>query len=103
MIAATPDKVATAVKADTHAHPWPGAKDFAAYRADSGYQLLQACLDGRRTRDDIVKAWREDAGAWAASGKRGAKGMAVRLTAAADELVRRANLAGGVDTFRRVG
>jgi NADH:ubiquinone oxidoreductase 24 kD subunit len=56
VIAATPDKVATAVKADTHAHPWPGAKDFAAYRADGGYQLLQACLDGRRTRDDIVKA-----------------------------------------------
>jgi formate dehydrogenase beta subunit len=56
VMAATPDKVAAAVKADTHAHPWPGAKDFAAYRADGGYQLLQACLDGRRTRDDIIKA-----------------------------------------------
>ena len=56
VMAATPDKVATAVKADTHAHPWLRAKDFAAYRADGGYQLLQACLDGSRTRDDIIKA-----------------------------------------------
>jgi formate dehydrogenase len=54
--AATPDKITAAVKAGTHAHAWRGAKDFAAYRADGGYQLLQACLDGRRTRDDIIKA-----------------------------------------------
>jgi formate dehydrogenase len=53
---ATPDKITAAVKAGTHAHPWRSAKDFAAYRADGGYQLLQACLDGQRSRDDVIKA-----------------------------------------------
>ena len=56
VMAATPEKVAAAVKSDTHAHPWRGAKDLAAYRAEGGYRLLQACLDGSRTRDDIIKA-----------------------------------------------
>jgi NADH:ubiquinone oxidoreductase subunit F (NADH-binding)/NADH:ubiquinone oxidoreductase subunit E len=56
VMAATPEKVAAAVKSDTHAHPWRGAKDLAAYQAEGGYKLLQACLDGSRTRDDIIKA-----------------------------------------------
>jgi formate dehydrogenase beta subunit len=56
VMAATPEKVAAAVKSDTHAHPWRGAKDLAAYQAEGGYELLQACLDGSRTRDDIIKA-----------------------------------------------
>ncbi len=56
VMAATPEKVAAAVKSDTHAHPWRGAKDLAAYQAEGGYRLLQACLDGSRTRDDIIKA-----------------------------------------------
>ena len=56
VMAATPEKVAAAVKSDAHAHPWRGAKDLAAYQADGGYKLLQACLDGSRTRDDIIKA-----------------------------------------------
>ena len=54
VMAATPEKVAAAVKSDTHAHPWRGAKDLAAYQAEGGYRLLQACLDGSRTRDDII-------------------------------------------------
>jgi formate dehydrogenase len=53
---ATPQKVTDAVKAGTHAHAWHRHKDFAAYRADGGYALLQDCLEGRRTRDDIIKA-----------------------------------------------
>ena len=56
VMAATPEKVAAAIKSDTHAHPWRGAKDLAAYQADGGFKLLQACLDGSRTRDDIIKA-----------------------------------------------
>ena len=56
VMTATPEKVAAAVKSDTHAHPWRGAKDLAAYQAEGGYELLQACLDGSRTRDDIIEA-----------------------------------------------
>ena len=35
--------------------PTRRAKDFAAYQADGGYALLAACLDGKRTRDDLIK------------------------------------------------
>src|SRR5262245_51362612 len=53
---ATLENVAAAIKKGTHAHAYAGAKDFAAYRADGGYKLLEACLDGRRKIDDIIKA-----------------------------------------------
>jgi formate dehydrogenase len=53
---ATPQKVSEAVKTGTHAHAWRTPKDFATYRAEGGYALLQDCLDGRRTRDDVIKA-----------------------------------------------
>jgi formate dehydrogenase beta subunit len=53
---ATPQKVTEAVNAGTHAHAWHKHKDFAAYRGEGGYALLQDCLEGRRTRDDIIKA-----------------------------------------------
>ena len=36
VMAATPEKVATAVKSHAHAHPWHGAKDLAGYQADGG-------------------------------------------------------------------
>jgi len=41
----------------SHAHhaAKPG-KDFTAYVADGGYALLRACLEGRKTRDDVIKA-----------------------------------------------
>jgi NADH:ubiquinone oxidoreductase subunit F (NADH-binding)/NADH:ubiquinone oxidoreductase subunit E len=52
---ATADKVAAAVKAKPHAHAWKPDADFAAYRKDGGYKLLKACLDGTRTRDDLIK------------------------------------------------
>src|SRR6185312_9816453 len=53
--AATPDKVAAAVKSNPHAHAWKPGADFAAYRKDGGYTLLADCLAGKRTRDDLIK------------------------------------------------
>lgn len=52
---ATPDSVASAAKAKPHAHAYKAGADFAAYRADGGYKLLADCLDGKRTRDEIIK------------------------------------------------
>jgi NADH:ubiquinone oxidoreductase subunit F (NADH-binding)/NADH:ubiquinone oxidoreductase subunit E len=53
--AATPDKVAAAVKAKPHAHAWKPGADFAAYQKDDGYALLKSCLDNTRTREDLIK------------------------------------------------
>src|SRR6185503_17981762 len=53
---ATADSVAAAVAAgETHPHvpPYPGLEQ---YRADGGYALLQACLSGGRTVDQIIEA-----------------------------------------------
>ncbi len=52
---ATLDSVAGAAKAKPHAHAYKAGADFSAYRADGGYKLLAACLDGTRTRDEIIK------------------------------------------------
>src|SRR5262245_29377927 len=52
---ATLENVAAAIKQGTHAHAYAGAKDFAAYRADGGYKLLEACLTEKRTRDELIK------------------------------------------------
>jgi formate dehydrogenase len=52
---ATPETVTAAVAKGAHAHAYKPGKDFAAYRAEGGYQLLQACLSGKRTRDDLIK------------------------------------------------
>ncbi len=52
---ATIDSVATAVAAgDTHPHvpPYP---DLAAYRAQGGYKLLECCLNGTRSVEEIIK------------------------------------------------
>ncbi len=53
--AATPDKVAAAVKTKPHAHAWKPDIDFAAYRKDGGYAVLKDCLAGRRTPDELIK------------------------------------------------
>ncbi len=53
--ATTPDKIAAEVKAHKHPHAWSPSTDFAAYQKTGGYALLKACLDGKRTRDDIIK------------------------------------------------
>ncbi len=52
---ATPANVAAAVAAHPHAHAYKTPVDFAAYRAAGGYALLEACLSGKRTRDDVIK------------------------------------------------
>ncbi len=53
--ATTPDKIAAEVKAHKHPHAWSPSTDFATYQKTGGYALLKACLDGKRTRDDIIK------------------------------------------------
>ena len=55
------DKVADAVKHAAHARAYKTPKDFAAYQKDGGYKLLSDCLEGRRTREDTIKAV-DDAG-----------------------------------------
>ena len=49
------ENVAAAVKANKHAHAHHPAVSFEQYRAQGGYALLKSCLDGKRTREDIVK------------------------------------------------
>src|SRR3954466_7892113 len=51
---ATVDTVAAAVGAgDTHPHI-PGYPGLDAYQAGGGYRLLQACLAGERTREQVI-------------------------------------------------
>ena len=47
-------KVAESVKHGAHAHAWKKHIDFDAYKKDGGYKLLRDCLDGRRTRDELI-------------------------------------------------
>jgi len=53
---ATTENVAAAAKAKPHAHTLTPAKSLAQYTADGGYALLKSCLDGKRTREEIIKA-----------------------------------------------
>jgi formate dehydrogenase len=52
---ANADTVAAAAKHGAHAHVFPTPNTFERYRADGGYALLKDCLDGKRTRDDLIK------------------------------------------------
>jgi formate dehydrogenase len=52
---ATADAVAIAVKAKPHPHAWKPETDFVAYQKAGGYSLLKDVLDGKRTRDDLIK------------------------------------------------
>ncbi|MGV3634782.1 MAG: NAD(P)H-dependent oxidoreductase subunit E [Pseudorhodoplanes sp.] len=47
--------VDVAVKHGAHAHAATPDADFDAYRKAGGYTLLKDCLDGKRTRDDLIK------------------------------------------------
>src|SRR5262245_1628219 len=49
---ATTDTVAAAVARGSHAHAYPTPQDFDAYRREGRYALLEACLAGKRTRED---------------------------------------------------
>jgi len=52
---ATIDTVTGAVaKGETHPH-LPAYPDLAAYRAQGGYKLLEACISGKMTRDALLK------------------------------------------------
>jgi len=52
---ATPATIAADVQANKHPHAWQPRTDFAAYRKAGGYTLLQDCLAGKRTRDELIK------------------------------------------------
>ena len=55
IVGATAGRVEAAIR-DGHTHPaMPPCQDLAAYREQGGYRLLQACLDGQRTPDDIIE------------------------------------------------
>ena len=53
--------VAAAAKKHEHAHAATPEVSFDAYRKNGGYALLKSCLDGKRTREDVIKAV-DDAG-----------------------------------------
>jgi len=56
---ATVESLAAAAESgDTHP-VIPAYKDFNTYRADGGYDLLEACLKGDRSADDIVKTMQD--------------------------------------------
>ena len=48
-------KVLAAAAEPAHAECYSTPTDFDAYVKGGGYELLQACLGGKRTRDDIIK------------------------------------------------
>ena len=50
---ATPEKVKAAL--DAHHEVHAPKKDYAAYIAEGGYKLLGDCLDGRITRDELIR------------------------------------------------
>jgi formate dehydrogenase beta subunit len=54
MHGATANSVAAAAKVGAHAHAYKTPADFSAYQKDGGYKLLKACLEGKRTREDII-------------------------------------------------
>ena len=55
IVDATAERVGAAIR-EGHTHPAvPPCQDLAAYREQGGYRLLQACLDGQRTPDDIIE------------------------------------------------
>jgi formate dehydrogenase beta subunit len=48
-------RVAAAAAAPVHPHAYDTPTPFEAYVRGGGYELLKACIDGRRTRDDLIK------------------------------------------------
>jgi formate dehydrogenase len=48
-------KVAAAAAKPPHPHVDPTPTAFDAYCRDGGYALLKSCLDGKRSRDEIIK------------------------------------------------
>jgi NADH:ubiquinone oxidoreductase subunit F (NADH-binding)/NADH:ubiquinone oxidoreductase subunit E len=48
-------KVAAAAAKPPHSHAYPTPTAFDAYMRAGGYELLRACLAGRRSRDELIK------------------------------------------------
>src|SRR6201996_1607188 len=48
-------KVVAAAAKPAHAHAYPTPTPFDVYVKGGGYGLLKACIDGKRTRDDLIK------------------------------------------------
>src|SRR5262249_32008954 len=48
-------KGAAAAARPPHPHVYPTPAAFDAYCRDGGYALLKSCLDGKRSRDEIIK------------------------------------------------
>jgi formate dehydrogenase beta subunit len=48
-------KMVAAAAQPAHAHTYPTPAPFETYLNNGGYQLLQACIAGKRTRDDVIK------------------------------------------------
>jgi NADH:ubiquinone oxidoreductase subunit F (NADH-binding)/NADH:ubiquinone oxidoreductase subunit E len=48
-------KLAAAVRTGSHAHAAHPEADFSGYRASGGYKILEACLKGTRSREEIIK------------------------------------------------
>jgi NADH:ubiquinone oxidoreductase subunit F (NADH-binding)/NADH:ubiquinone oxidoreductase subunit E len=55
-------KVTAAAAKPAHAHAFPTPTGFDAYVKSGGYELLKACIAGKRTRDDLIKAVNCDEG-----------------------------------------
>jgi formate dehydrogenase len=53
--AANTKKVSAAAKKGMHARAWHEHVGFDAYRKDGGYKLLEDCLNGKRTRDELIQ------------------------------------------------
>jgi NADH:ubiquinone oxidoreductase subunit F (NADH-binding)/NADH:ubiquinone oxidoreductase subunit E len=51
---ASPERVATVIETKHFHADIPDHADLEAYRADGGYAMLQACITGERTIDDVV-------------------------------------------------
>src|SRR5579862_574765 len=49
------EKVAAAAAKPAHAHAYPTSHAFDAYVKNNGYELLKACIGGKRIRDDVIK------------------------------------------------
>ncbi len=48
-------KVAAAAAKPAHAHVYPTPTPFDVYVKNGGYELLKACIGGKRTRDELIK------------------------------------------------
>jgi NADH:ubiquinone oxidoreductase subunit F (NADH-binding)/NADH:ubiquinone oxidoreductase subunit E len=51
---ATNENVGAAVTAHLHPHAFKTQNDLDAYRAKGGYKLLEECLSGKRTREELI-------------------------------------------------